>query len=110
MDVPAAAPQNNAEPPAGMEVHAVLGDQHWPLKCILLAVWAAVSFGAAFFARDLAFVVAGWPFGYWLAAQGAVLVFLAIVVIHAWAMNRLERKAATSTAHAAPDAGAAQDG
>ena len=36
----------------------------------------------------------------------AVLVFLAIVVVHAWAMNRYDRLAATAPAHspeAAPD-------
>jgi putative solute:sodium symporter small subunit len=59
------------------------------LKVGLLAVWASVSFGLCFFARDLEFTVAGWPFGYWMAAQGAVLVFIAIVVVYAIAMKRL---------------------
>ena len=30
--------------------------------------------------------------GYWIAAQGAVLVFIAIVVAYGWAMNRFERQ------------------
>jgi putative solute:sodium symporter small subunit len=59
------------------------------LKAGLLAVWAAVSFAGCFFARDLQFVVGNWPFGYWLAAQGAVLVFIGIVVFYAWMMKRL---------------------
>jgi putative solute:sodium symporter small subunit len=59
------------------------------LKLALLAVWAVVSFGSCFFARDLEFTVLGWPFAYWFAAQGALLAFLAIVVFYAWAMNRL---------------------
>ena len=37
-------------------------------------------------------VVGGWPLGYWIAAQGAVLVFIAIVVAYGWAMNRFERQ------------------
>mgnify|MGYP002661783152 FL=1 len=74
----------------------VIGPQHWPLKAVLLVVWALASFGASYFARDLQFLVAGWPFGFWMAAQGAVLVFLAIVVVHAWAMNRYERLAAAA--------------
>lgn len=84
----------------------VIGPQHWPLKAVLLVVWALASFGACYFARDLQFLVAGWPFGFWMAAQGAVLVFLAIVVVHAWAMNRYDRLAATAHAHspeATPD-------
>ena len=59
------------------------------LKAGLLAVWALVSFVCCFFARDLQFMVAGWPFGYWMAAQGAVLVFIAIVVAYATIMRRL---------------------
>ena len=34
-------------------------------------------------------MVAGWPFNYWMAAQGAVLVFIAILAFYAWAMNRM---------------------
>jgi putative solute:sodium symporter small subunit len=59
------------------------------LKLALLAAWAAVTFVAGFFARALDFTLLGWPVGYWFAAQGALLAFIAIVVIHAWAMNRL---------------------
>jgi putative solute:sodium symporter small subunit len=59
------------------------------LKAGLLAVWATVSFGFVFFARDLQFSLAQWPFSYWFAAQGALLAFIAIVVVYAWAMRRL---------------------
>jgi cation/acetate symporter len=56
----------------------------------LLALWFVASFGVVFFARDLQFVVANWPVGYWFAAQGSVLVFIAIVVVFAWVANRRE--------------------
>ncbi|WP_255429387.1 DUF4212 domain-containing protein [Ramlibacter albus] len=59
------------------------------LKAVLLAVWALVSFGTLFFARDLQFAVGAWQFGYWVAAQGALIAFIAIVAIYAWAMARL---------------------
>lgn len=62
----------------------------WRLHAGLLALWFAVSFGAVFFAHDLQIVVAGWPLGFWLSAQGAVLVFIAIVVVFAWVANRRE--------------------
>ena len=66
--------------------------RHLKLKAGLLLLWALVSFGATYFARDLqALVIGGWPLGYWIAAQGAVLVFIGIVVVYGWAMNRLER-------------------
>lgn len=67
--------------------------RHLWLKAGLLTVWALVSFVATYFARDLQVLVAGgWPLGYWIAAQGAVLLFIALVVIYAWAMNRFERQ------------------
>jgi putative solute:sodium symporter small subunit len=73
--------------------NAQLPEQHDPrvlrLKAALLAVWAAVSFGFFFFARDLQFAVAGWPFAYWMGAQGAIVVFIAIVVVYASVMRRL---------------------
>jgi len=59
------------------------------LKAGLLVVWAAVSFGFCFLARDFQFMLGGWPFGYWMAAQGAVLAFIAIVVVYARIMLRL---------------------
>ena len=59
------------------------------LKAGLLAVWALITFVGCFFARDLQFSIGNWPFGYWMAAQGVILAFIAIVAFYAWAMNRL---------------------
>jgi putative solute:sodium symporter small subunit len=77
--------------------------RHLWLKAGLLAVWVLVSFVATYFARDLQrFTLGDWPLGYWLAAQGAVLVFIGIVVLYAWAMSRFERQdAARAAAQAA---------
>ena len=60
------------------------------LTAALLLVWATASFGPGFFARSLSFEVLGWPFHFWMAAQGSILVFLAVVVIYARLMNRWE--------------------
>lgn len=62
--------------------------RQWVLHATLLALWFFASFGVVFFARDLNFEVAGWPLGFWFAAQGTVLVFVAIVVVFAWRCNR----------------------
>ena len=79
--------------------------RHLRLKGVLLLVWALVSFGMSFFARDLQWTVAGWPLVYWIASQGAVLVFMAIVVVYAMAMSHFEREDA-GQAHAAEAADA----
>ncbi len=83
----------------------------WRLHAALLAAWFSVSFGAAFFARDITFHVAGWPLPFWMAAQGAVLVFVAIAFVitrassvrlpgaaPALANNRLHRRFASLVA------------
>ena len=98
------APHPETGGPFPPDLHDV---RHLWLKAGLLLLWALVSFGATYFARDLqAFVVADWPLGYWVAAQGAVVVFIAIVVVYGWAMNRLERLDAQAEAQAAVAASA----
>jgi putative solute:sodium symporter small subunit len=59
------------------------------LKAGLLTVWVGVSFALPFFARELEFSFAGWHFGYWMGAQGAVIVFIAIAAIYAVLMKHL---------------------
>jgi putative solute:sodium symporter small subunit len=56
----------------------------------LMAIWFGVTFGVAFFARDLDFQFFGWPFSFWVGAQGALGVYAAIVGVYAYLMNRLD--------------------
>jgi putative solute:sodium symporter small subunit len=63
------------------------------LTAALLLIWAAVSFLPAWFADELnAIVFFGWPLGFYMAAQGALIVFLLIVWFYDRWMNRLERR------------------
>lgn len=69
------------------------------MTMLLLLLWLLTGFGAAFFARELAELsVFGWPLSFYLAAQGASLVYLGIIVFYAWRMRRLDRAAAQATA------------
>jgi putative solute:sodium symporter small subunit len=56
----------------------------------LLLVWALISFVPIFFARELSFDFFGWPFSFWAASQGSLVGFVAIVVVYAWRMRRLD--------------------
>lgn len=72
-------------------------EQYWRttrrLTAGLLLVWAAVSFLPGWFADELNTVVFfGWPFGFYMAAQGALIVFLLIVWFYDFWMTRLERR------------------
>ncbi len=62
------------------------------LTAILMLVWFVVTFVVAYFARELSFPFFGWPFSWWVAAQGALVVYVVIVAYYAWAMNRLDRE------------------
>ena len=66
--------------------------RHLWLKAVLLLVWLLVSFVACYFARDLPVTVGGWQLSYWIAAQGAVLVFIVIVGVYCVAMDHFERQ------------------
>jgi len=56
----------------------------------LLLIGFAATFGVAFFARQLNFSVFGWPLSFWVAAQGALVIYLALVCFYARAMRRLD--------------------
>jgi putative solute:sodium symporter small subunit len=68
--------------------------RHWRLTqrltAALLLVWLVAGFVGVFFAAELRQRFFGWPLGFWIASQGALLVFLAIVVVYAWAMGRID--------------------
>ncbi|MCB2001223.1 MAG: DUF4212 domain-containing protein [Burkholderiaceae bacterium] len=56
----------------------------------LLAVWFVVTFVVSFFARELSFSFFGWPFSFWMGAQGALLVYGAIIWFYARYMDKLD--------------------
>lgn len=57
-------------------------------KTTLFMLWLTVSGVLPLAARQLDFMVLGWPFYYWMAAQGSVLAFLALIGLSAWYDNR----------------------
>ena len=63
------------------------------LTLVLLLAWAAASFLPGWFAEDLNnFTFYGWPLGFYMAAQGALIIFLLIVWIYDRWMTRLEQR------------------
>jgi putative solute:sodium symporter small subunit len=64
------------------------------LTLILLAIWLLTTISVVVFARQLATVsLWDWPLHYYFASQGATLVYLAIVGVYAWIMQRLDATA-----------------
>jgi putative solute:sodium symporter small subunit len=60
------------------------------LVALLMLIWAVVTFGIGYFARELDFRMFGWPFSFWMGAQGALIVYVALVAWYARAMNQLD--------------------
>ena len=71
--------------------------RHLWVKAGLLLVWALSSFGVCYFIADLTWRIGDWSFGYWMASQGAVLMFIAIVCVYCAAMNYFERQDAQAS-------------
>ena len=57
---------------------------------ILLVIWFVVTYVMAFYARDLTFTVFGWPFSFYMAAQGSLVIYVAIIWFYARYMNQLD--------------------
>ena len=69
---------------------------HWRrtlrLTGALLIAWFVVGFVVTWFARDLDFPFFGWPFSFWVAAQGGIIVFVVLLAVYARRMARLDRR------------------
>jgi putative solute:sodium symporter small subunit len=60
----------------------------------LLSLWFLTSFGAGIIFREFLdqYFIGGAPLGFWFAQQGAIYVFLIIIIIYCLGMNYLEKK------------------
>lgn len=60
----------------------------------LLVVWFLVSYGAAMFVAPLNQVtfLTGFPLGFYMGSQGSLIVFVALIFVYAWMMDKIDRK------------------
>lgn len=61
---------------------------------ILLLLWFTVSFGGGIVFKDWLnqFKIGGFPLGFWVAQQGAIYVFVILIFVYVFLMNRLDAK------------------
>lgn len=58
----------------------------------MLLIWAGVTFGVAFFGRELSHIdFFGWPLSFWVGAQGALICYVIIIAYYARVMNKMDR-------------------
>ena len=63
------------------------------MTAVLLVIWFVVTFVVGYYAREVfSFNFSGWPFSFWMGAQGALIVYVALIWYYARTMNRLDRE------------------
>lgn len=60
----------------------------------LLIIWFVVSFGAGILFVDQldTIKIGGFPLGFWFAEQGAIYVFILLIVYYTYRMNKLDKQ------------------
>ncbi len=72
-------------------------DRYWKKNIkylgVLLSIWFIVSFGCSvLFADALDNIrIGGFKLGFWFAQQGAIYVFVVLIFVYVFLMNRLDR-------------------
>jgi putative solute:sodium symporter small subunit len=63
------------------------------LTAILLGIWFVATFVVIFFARELNdFVFLGFPFAFFMGAQGSLIIYVLIIWFYAHRMNELDKE------------------
>ena len=61
---------------------------------ILLSIWFIWSFGAGIIFSDFLdkIIIGGFELGFWFAQQGSIIIFVLLIVVYCFLMNRLDKK------------------
>jgi len=61
---------------------------------ILLTIWFVVSYGAGILFKEAldGIKIGGFKLGFWFAQQGAIYVFVVLIFVYVWLMNKLDKK------------------
>ncbi len=62
------------------------------ITAILMAIWFVVTYVVGYFARELSFNFFGWPFAFYMGAQGSLIIYVLIIWYYARYMNKLDRE------------------
>jgi putative solute:sodium symporter small subunit len=74
------------------ETHRHYWQKNLRVTAILLAIWFVVTYVVSYLARDLSFTFFGWPFSFWMGAQGSLVIYVGIIYFYANYMNKLDQE------------------
>jgi putative solute:sodium symporter small subunit len=73
------------------EKHREYWHRNLLITAILLFIWFIVTFVEGWYARELnAFTIFGFPFGFYMSAQGSLIVYVVLIWFYARYMNALD--------------------
>jgi putative solute:sodium symporter small subunit len=73
------------------EKHHEYWRKNLTITAILLAVWFVVTFVEGWYARELNNIsFLGFPLGFYMSAQGSLIIYVVIIGIYARYMNKLD--------------------
>ena len=74
------------------EKHKEYWNKNLRITAILLAIWFVVTFVVGWLARDLSFRFLGFPFAFYMGAQGALIIYVVIIWYYARYMDKLDNE------------------
>ena len=75
------------------ERHLEYWSKNLRITAVLLAIWFVVTFVVGYLARDtFSFNFFGWPFSFWMGAQGSLIVYVLIIWYYARTMNNMDKE------------------
>ena len=73
------------------ERHKEYWHKNLVITAILLVIWFIVTYVEAWFARDLnQYSFLGFPLAFYMSAQGSLIIYVVLIGVYAWYMNRLD--------------------
>ena len=73
------------------ERHVEYWHKNLTLTAILLSIWFVATFVLIWFARPLAEInFFGWPFSFYMAAQGSLIIYVIIIGVYALTMRKYD--------------------
>ncbi|WP_375561343.1 DUF4212 domain-containing protein [Bernardetia sp. OM2101] len=73
-------------------------DKYWKKNLsyltVLLVIWFLVSYGAGIMFADAlnGIKIGGFKLGFWFAQQGSIYIFVVLIFVYVWLMNKLDKE------------------
>jgi putative solute:sodium symporter small subunit len=75
------------------EKHQEYWHRNLKLTAVLMAIWFVVTYVVGWYARELnAITLFGFPVGFYMGAQGALIIYVVSIYYYAKTMNRLDKE------------------